>query len=259
MVLTVSTYGNLEILEGKFSYKVTSISSNNNTSATLLDSGNLVLRNGNSDILWESFDYPTDTLLPGMKIGHDKRSGKTWSLVSWRSTEDPGLGDFSLEHDPDESSQIFNLQGPNRFWNSGMWDGQIFSQVPEMRLLSFNENESYFTYSFHDPSILSRVVVDVSGQVRKLKWHEGTHEWHLFWLQPKIQCEIYAYCGPFGTCTRDSLEFCECLPGFEPRFPEDWNLQDRSGGCVRKADLQCVDPAFRLSAFSTRWRARLLF
>eukprot|EP00261_Vitis_vinifera_P031476 XP_019072719.1 PREDICTED: receptor-like serine/threonine-protein kinase SD1-8 isoform X2 [Vitis vinifera] len=248
VILTVSTDGNLEILEGKFSYKVTSISSNSNTSATLLDSGNLVLRNGNSDILWESFDYPTDTLLPGMKIGHDKRSGKTWSLVSWKSAEDPGPGDFSVQVDPNGTRQIFSLQGPNRYWTTGVWDGQIFSQIPELRFYyfykyntSFNENESYFTYSFHDPSILSRVVVDVSGQVRKLKWHEGTHEWHLFWLQPKIQCEIYAYCGPFGTCTRDSVEFCECLPGFEPRFPEDWNLQDRSGGCVRKEDLQCVN------------------
>ena len=161
MVLTVSTYGNLEILEGKFSYKVTSISSNSNTSATLLDSGNLVLRNGNSDILWESFNYGRTPA--GMKLGYDKRAGKTWSLVSWRSTEDPGLGDFSLEHDPDESSQIFNLQGPNRFWNSGMWDGQIFSQVPEMRLLSFNENENYCAYSLHNSAIRSRVVLDVSG------------------------------------------------------------------------------------------------
>ena len=84
-------------------------------------------------------------------------------------------------------------------------------------------------------------MLDVSGQVRRLNCHEGTHEWDLFWLQPKTQCEVYAYCGPFGTCTRDSVEFCECLPGFEPRFPEDWNLQDRSGGCVRKADLQCVN------------------
>ena len=84
-------------------------------------------------------------------------------------------------------------------------------------------------------------MLDVSGQVRRLNCHEGTREWDLFWLQPKTQCEVYAYCGPFGTCTRDSVEFCECLPGFEPRFPEDWNLQDRSGGCVRKADLQCVN------------------
>ena len=36
----------------------------------LLDSGNLVLRDGNSGTsLWESLDYPSDTFLPGMKMG----------------------------------------------------------------------------------------------------------------------------------------------------------------------------------------------
>jgi hypothetical protein len=40
----------------------------------LLDSGNFILREQNSDgstrqNLWPSFDYPTDTLLPGMKLG----------------------------------------------------------------------------------------------------------------------------------------------------------------------------------------------
>ncbi|XP_034678682.1 receptor-like serine/threonine-protein kinase SD1-8 [Vitis riparia] len=248
VVLTVNTDGNLEILEGKISYKVTSISSNSNTSATLLDSGNLVLKNKKSDVLWESFDYPSHTYLPGMKLGYDKRAGKTWSLMSWKSAEDPSPGDFSLQVDPNGTSQIFGLQGPNKYWTTGVWDGQIFSQVPEMRFfylckcnISFNENESYLTYSLHNPSILSRLVLDVSGQIRSLNWHEGTHEWDLFWLHPKTQCEVYDYCGPFGICTGDSVEFCECLPGFEPRFPEDWNLQDRSGGCVRKADLQCVN------------------
>ncbi|RVW68948.1 G-type lectin S-receptor-like serine/threonine-protein kinase B120 [Vitis vinifera] len=248
VVLTVSTDGNLEILEGKFSYKVTSISSSSNTSATLLDSGNLVLRNKKSDVLWESFDYPSDTLLPGMKLGYDKRAGKTWSMVSWKSAEDPSPGDFSLQVDPNGTSQIFSQQGPNRYWTSGVWDGQIFGQVPEMRFFymykyktSFNENESYFTYSLNNPSILSRVVLDVLGQIRHLNCQEGTHEWDLSWLHPRTQCEVYVYCGPFGICTGDSVEFCECLTGFEPRFLEDWNLQDRSGGCVRKADLECVN------------------
>ncbi|CBI20418.3 unnamed protein product, partial [Vitis vinifera] len=223
VVLTVSTDGNLEILEGKFSYKVTSISSSSNTSATLLDSGNLVLRNKRSDVLWESFDYPSDTLLPGMKLGYDKRAGKTWSMVSWKSAEDPSPGDFSVQVDPNGTSQFFSQQGPNRYWTSGVWDGQIFGQVPEMRFFymykyntSFNENESYFTYSLNNPSILSRVVLDVSGQIRHLNCQEGTHEWDLSWLHPRTQC-------------------------FEPRFLEDWNLQDRSGGCVRKADLECVN------------------
>ena len=52
VVLTVIPDGNLEIWEGKIAYKVTNVSSNRNTGATLLDSGNFVLRNEKSDILW---------------------------------------------------------------------------------------------------------------------------------------------------------------------------------------------------------------
>ena len=58
--------------------------------------------------------------------------------------------------------------------------------------------------------------------------------------QPRTQCEVYAYCGPFGICDDSAVdEFCECLPGFEPASPNNWNSGDTSGGCVRKADLQC--------------------
>ena len=39
-----------------------------NPALQLLDSGDLVLRDGNSGIfLWESFDYPSDTFLPGLR------------------------------------------------------------------------------------------------------------------------------------------------------------------------------------------------
>ena len=66
-------------------------------------------------------------------------------------------------------ARFLTFKGPTGI-GSGMWDGQIFSQVPEMRLyymykyeVSFNENESYCTYSLHNSSIRSRVVLDVLG------------------------------------------------------------------------------------------------
>lgn len=99
------------IVDGQLSYSVTNMPSIGNASATLLDSGNLVLRDENSSILWQSFDFPTNVLLPGMKLGYErKKPGKTWSLVSWRNYEDPGPGFFSMELDPRGTNQIYIMR-----------------------------------------------------------------------------------------------------------------------------------------------------
>ena len=46
----------------------------------LLDSGNLVVKDGNDNglenLLWQSFDYPCDTLMPGMKLGKNFVTGR---------------------------------------------------------------------------------------------------------------------------------------------------------------------------------------
>ena len=44
--------------------------------AKLLDIGNLVLVQQDSQrVTWESFDYPTNTMLPFMKLGLDQQIG----------------------------------------------------------------------------------------------------------------------------------------------------------------------------------------
>ncbi|XP_058779979.1 G-type lectin S-receptor-like serine/threonine-protein kinase At2g19130 [Vicia villosa] len=220
-------------------------------SAILLDSGNLVLRNrpndDASDPLWQSFDHPADTWLPGGKIRLDNKTKKPQYLTSWKNKEDPATGLFSLELDPKGTSSYLILWNKSeQYWTSGAWNGHIFSLVPEMRLnyiynFSFvsNENESYFTYSVYNPSYISRFVMDISGQIKQLSWLENIKEWNLFWSQPRAQCEVYAFCGAFGSCTENSKPYCNCLSGFEPKSQSDWDLEDHSGGCIRKTRLQC--------------------
>uniref|UniRef100_A0A3Q7EWP2 Bulb-type lectin domain-containing protein n=1 Tax=Solanum lycopersicum TaxID=4081 RepID=A0A3Q7EWP2_SOLLC len=61
--------------------------------AQLLDSGNLVVRDDSiEDYLWQSFDYPTDTALPRMKLGIDLKIGFRGFLRSWKSRNDPLRG-----------------------------------------------------------------------------------------------------------------------------------------------------------------------
>ena len=42
--------------------------SSESASASKLNSGNFVIYNSDREIIWESFDYPTDTLLPGQHL-----------------------------------------------------------------------------------------------------------------------------------------------------------------------------------------------
>ncbi|XP_021717374.1 G-type lectin S-receptor-like serine/threonine-protein kinase At2g19130 [Chenopodium quinoa] len=254
--LRILNDGNIVLVTKGFKEPIWSTNLKYNSSrpveAVLLDNGNLVIRDGSnsSSPLWQSFDHPTDTLMPDGKLGLNKLSKSSQVLTSWKNLEDPGKGLFTVERDPNANQFIMMWNRTEQYWTSGLWDPEqrIFSLVPELRFLktqlySFsyvdNENESYITYSVHNPSIVTRLVMDVSGQLKQLTWLENSQQWVLFWSQPGQQCEVYSYCGTFAICNQSSLPYCHCLQGFEPISATEWNLNDYSGGCARKTKLSC--------------------
>ena len=102
----------------------------------LLDTGNLVLtvtdeKDENSRItLWESFDYPTDTFLPGMKLGWDLEKGVNWSFTAWKKPDDPSPGDFTygiLEMGIHSYPEAYIWKGNKKFYRTGPWNGLRFS------------------------------------------------------------------------------------------------------------------------------------
>ncbi|XP_021615599.1 G-type lectin S-receptor-like serine/threonine-protein kinase CES101 [Manihot esculenta] len=123
-LLTINGTGSLTIVHGG-GKPVELYSGNNdssrNVTATLHDNGNFVLQEANSggQILWQSFDYPTDTLLPGMKLGINHKTGKNWSLTSWLDEDIPTRGAFTLEWDP-KTRQVFVRRRGVVFWTSGV-------------------------------------------------------------------------------------------------------------------------------------------
>nr|GME02435.1 G-type lectin S-receptor-like serine/threonine-protein kinase At1g67520 [Ipomoea batatas] len=125
-----------------------------NTTATLLDTGNLVLRGGGRT-LWQSFDHPTaNTWIPGMKIGRfgglKTRKIQRRCLSSWTSEENPLPGDFSLCVDPNNAKQLVGMRGGSVYWHSGVWSSAE-SYFPFLVVRSHlryfdNDNESYFAW-----------------------------------------------------------------------------------------------------------------
>ncbi|XP_071742648.1 G-type lectin S-receptor-like serine/threonine-protein kinase CES101 isoform X1 [Rutidosis leptorrhynchoides] len=105
-----------------------------NASLTLLDSGNLVLQQlypnmSVKQVLWQSFDYPTDTLLPGMKLGINLETGHRWSLSSWWSPQLPADGSFTLTIDPNGTDQLVMMWRGNTHWRSGPWVNSEFKNT----------------------------------------------------------------------------------------------------------------------------------
>ncbi|CAL9192753.1 unnamed protein product [Musa hybrid cultivar] len=256
--LKISDDGNLVLLSQSrtqvlWSTNITSMASNS-TVAEILDSGNLVLRDRSdpSKLLWQSFDHPTDTWLPGAEFVLNKVTRKGHVLTSWRNSDDPAAGLFSLELDPTGIRQVILLWNMSeQYWSTGPWNGHFFSSIPEMTAyrenptvvnvsVEFfsNSTTNYFVYQLRG-DMITRTVIDVSGQLKQLAWVEAVQDWIQFLSLPKQQCDVFAVCGPFGSCNENGLPFCNCVEGFGEKSPGDWKLGDRSQGCARNTPLQC--------------------
>ncbi|KAL4598173.1 hypothetical protein ACB092_11G040800 [Castanea dentata] len=148
--------------------------------ATLLDSGNFILKelhlNGTMKrVLWQSFDYPSDILLPRMKLGVSRKTGKTWSLTSWSTELIPDPGPFSLEWNPKGYQLIIRRRG-EVYWSSGaLMGGKVFKNIsPNVTsmydfVIVSNEDEEYFYFSNRNQSLVSEWLLSPMGQLKDLK------------------------------------------------------------------------------------------
>ncbi|GJR84859.1 G-type lectin S-receptor-like serine/threonine-protein kinase [Tanacetum coccineum] len=98
--------------------------------AQLLDSGNLVIKTENN-VLWQSFDYPGDTFIPGMKMGKNFITGKETYVTSWRSVDDPFPG-FEL-NTPEELNSYNWTNGCRRSRALDCGPGEGFLKLASMK------------------------------------------------------------------------------------------------------------------------------
>ncbi|CAL5409703.1 unnamed protein product [Camellia sinensis] len=217
----------------------------------LLDSGNLILKDDidvfNGGYIWQSFDYPCDTLLPGMKIGWNYNKSQNWVIMSWKNNDDPSLGGFTLGLEKSQLPQLVletNLTKQSRW---GPWDGVRFSGTNALEsnqifktMLNFNGDGAYFTFDVLDESVLVMLVVTQLGKVEFLTWKNCTSQWIPTVTLNKDTCDGYGSCGPYGVCHIDEPT-CQCLKGFTTNSSGDWSMMDYSDGCKRNFELKCSD------------------
>ncbi|GLU23145.1 hypothetical protein SLE2022_391720 [Rubroshorea leprosula] len=155
--LMISEDGNLVVLNGQkdvlWSSNVEKLTGYN-TIAKLLDIGNLVLLDKTTGVkMWESFQQPSNVFMPTMKLGVDLRTGEKIQVTSWKSPSDPSVGNFSIGIEPFDMPQNFIWNNSQPYWRSGPWNGSMFIGVPDMNFLAryrleADKDEGTFYLSF---------------------------------------------------------------------------------------------------------------
>ncbi|KAF2285900.1 hypothetical protein GH714_008802 [Hevea brasiliensis] len=196
-----------------------------NPVAQLLDSGNLVVRDEDDlipeNFLWQSFDNPVSTFLPGMKIGLVNESLYV-CFSSWKSIDDPSDGNFTVEVDL-SGLQMYLKQNSVAKARSGPWNGVGFSGMPYLKpnpiynyTFVFYQKEVYYTYELVDSSFFTRIVLNQDGLIEPSLWVDRTSSWSRYLSAPD-NCDTYALCGVHGSCAINNSPVCRCLKGFVPK------------------------------------------
>ncbi|CAL2234788.1 unnamed protein product [Prunus armeniaca] len=90
------------------------------------------------------FDYPGDTLIPGMKLVRNKITGFNWHLTPWKSIQDPSQGHYPYQLGP-YGGDIFKkysgvkLPSTEQSWGCLLW----FSDLVDIRYSNINGQDIY--------------------------------------------------------------------------------------------------------------------
>ncbi|KAM3371384.1 hypothetical protein ACQJBY_018669 [Aegilops geniculata] len=211
-------------------------------SAVLLDTGNLVLRSPNGTVIWQSFDHPTDTILPGMRFLLSYKGRVVGRLVAWKGPDDPSVGDFSFGLDPDLDMQMVTWHGDKLYCRISVWNGASVSggtypgnnsSVVYQTIVNTGDR-FYLMYSISDDSPYARIMLDYTGTMSLLTWNSYSSSWIATSERPSGGYGVYGSCGPFGYSDfTGAAPTCQCLDGFEP------DALNSSRGCRRVEALKC--------------------
>uniref|UniRef100_A0A2P2JY90 Receptor-like serine/threonine-protein kinase n=1 Tax=Rhizophora mucronata TaxID=61149 RepID=A0A2P2JY90_RHIMU len=202
------------------------------TSATIEDSGNLVLRNGTAAV-WSSFQNPTDTIVPNQNftVNHVLTNG-VYSFHFLRS------GNLTLRWN---NSIIYWNQGLNSSIESNLISPTLGLQSIGILLISDASLSSGYIVAYSNDyaegsDILRFLKLDDDGNLKIYSSALGSGITTMTWAALTDQCMVFGYCGNNGICSynnNSSNPTCGCpSQNFEPV-----DVNDGRRGCRRKVEI----------------------
>ncbi|XP_042011531.1 G-type lectin S-receptor-like serine/threonine-protein kinase LECRK3 [Salvia splendens] len=206
--------------------------------ASMLDNGNFVLYDSESRIIWQSFDHPTDTLLPGQRLQEREE------IVSSASETDYGRGNFRLKMQHDGNLVQYPVNTPDAppyayYGSQTNTDGNVSLNLGSDGRLYLLLNDTATLQNLFDGGLptqgyINLMRLDVGGIFRIYSLSLGDLNLTRRWSSTDDECAPKGICGINAFCILlDNKPECQCLPGFF--FPQSGNY---AAGCSRNFSVQ---------------------
>jgi hypothetical protein len=235
--LVFSTDGRLLLLSSTGQVQPVAETTQTASVASMHDSGNFVLYNSSSKIIWASFDSPTDTLLVLQKLVPENM------LYSSISETDTSIGNFKLSLNRDGSLYAFPIRSLQDvkyiYWSS------FSKSIGRNLTLNLAADSRFYLSSSSGLAVLNltagghlvdgskvlyRATFDVDGILRLYRHQmgsKGSSNISILWeaITPENRCSVKGICGPNSFCSVDGADLsCLCPPGFEFVDPKQANI-----------------------------------
>ncbi|KAK2641344.1 hypothetical protein Ddye_023107 [Dipteronia dyeriana] len=230
----------------------------------MLDAGNFVLAGRENPRLWDSFDHPTDTILPTQILNRDRKLTARYSEKNYSS------GRFELTLRTNGNLVLYTIAFPLESANSDYWSTKtagsgfqlIFNQSGNIYLIATNESIIYMLSSDagSEQDFYRRAILEHDGVFRHYVYPKNTsssiERWGMQWstlsFTPPNICMIEeatgnGACGFNGYCRfgDDQRPTCQCPRGYTFLDPNDFNK-----GCKQSFVSQnCSDPSLEVDRF----------
>ncbi|KAL9670748.1 hypothetical protein QQ045_008306 [Rhodiola kirilowii] len=223
----------------------------------------MVLYNSNGSYLWQSFDYPTDTLLAGQSL----KASSPSKLVSRASESENKNGPYSLVME--QNGLVLYYQSPNSaakkytyysyasrfFVNSGSLETVTFNVSPDT-----DENYAYnlvLDYTVKNQTsgggnaillarpkynaTLSLLRLGIDGNIKvytyfdKVDWGAWEETYTLFARDSESECQLPERCGKLGLCENNQCVACPLETGLMGWSSSCEAKKVSSAACSKKA------------------------
>ncbi|KAK1419757.1 hypothetical protein QVD17_29068 [Tagetes erecta] len=212
----------------------------------LTDDGNLMLFDDSSSMVWQSFDYPTDCLVPGQRLFQGQQLIPSVSSTNW--TTQKGL--FSLQVTDKGLFAYVGANPPQVYYsisvsrndtNKGRRYVRFLNGSLSLFILSDNPSEPDAVISIPQSSSAQYMKLMPDGHLRVFEWQSG-------WLVVADllndflgECNYPMACGRNGLCSGNQQ--CSCPVLSSPRIDYFRPVNDRQPnmGCSEITPITCND------------------